>query len=105
MAKKTYGDQNGRNAPAQASRLGALRAAAGKGEQNQPDWGRIEDRLLWQLIQVATADDGAILFGYSRDGGAYACTLFVGDEKEKLYFHSDAEITEAIINMIEVLRG
>lgn len=105
MAKRSYGDQNGKNPTTGSSRLAAIKNAAGKGESNQPDWGRIEDRLLWTLIQVATADDGAVLFGYSRDGGAYAVTLFVGDDKEKLYFHSDAEITEAIINLIEVLRG
>jgi hypothetical protein len=58
----------------------------------QPDWSRIDGEWLRTIIHDLTREDGAVLFGYSRDGGAYAVTIFDGESKEKLYVHSDTEL-------------
>lgn len=101
MAAKRYGDQNGKNGPVGgvASKL-AQRFAQGK-QGEQPDWGRIDPELLWRFIQRCTADDGAVMFGYSRDGGAYSIKVYAGGEPEKGYFHSDAELIDFMQYLME----
>jgi len=105
MAKR-YEDINGKNRPTASGKHQAAREfMEKKTASEQPDWGRIEDRLLWTVIQKVTVDDGAILFGYSRDGGAYTVKVYGGSEPWVTYAHSDAEITEFLIGLIEVYNG
>lgn len=100
MAKR-YGDQNGKNEPAKSAAKSKLERFAEAKRGEQPDWGRIDPTLIWQFIQRMTVDDGAVMFGYSRDGGAYSIKVYAGDEPEKAYFHSDAEITDFMQYMLE----
>lgn len=101
MAKRQYGEQNGKN-PTSSSPGGKLTERFRQGTRGeQPDWGRIDPELLWKAIQRCTADDGAIMFGYSRDGGAYSLKVYDGGEPEKAYFHSDAEIIDFITFLLE----
>lgn len=103
--KKSYGEQNGRN-PSNSTKHEAVRARlTAKQTSEQPDWGRIEDRLLWTVIQRVTPDDGAIMFGYSRDGGAYSVRIYGAGDPYTSYFHSDAEITEFLIQLAEEYSG
>lgn len=105
VAQKKYGEQNGRNSTG-ATKHEAIRAKlAQKVETEQPDWGRIEDRLLWTVIQLVTPDDGAIMFGYSRDGGAYSVRIYGSGEPYTTYYHSDAEMTAFLIELVEAYRG
>jgi hypothetical protein len=48
-----------------------------------------------------TADDGAVMFGYSRDGGAYSVKIYAGGEPLKGYFHRDEELIEFLIAALE----
>jgi len=98
---KSYADNNGKNpkVPSGKSKLGEKFSQAARGEQ--PDWGRIDPELIWKLIQVCTADDGAVMFGYSRDGGAYSLKVYAGGEPEKAYFHSDQDITDFMNYLLE----
>lgn len=100
MAKR-YDDINGKNKPAASvrSKLAERFSQGTRGEQ--PDWGRIDPELLWKLIQRSTADDGAVMFGYSRDGGAYSLKVYAGGESEKAYLHSDAEVIDFITYILE----
>jgi hypothetical protein len=100
MAKR-YEDINGKSSVAKSpkSKLAERFGQATRGEQ--PDWGRIDPELLWKLIQRCTADDGAVMFGYSRDGGAYSIKVYAGGEPEKAYMHSDAELVDFITYLLE----
>lgn len=100
MAKQ-YGDQNGKNQTQGSvkSKLAARFSEGVRGEQ--PDWGRIDPELIWKLIQRCTADDGAVMFGYSRDGGAYSLKVYAGGEPEKAYLHSDTEMVDFITYLLE----
>jgi len=100
MAKQ-YGDQNGKNPlrTAPTSGIAARFSQAKQGEQ--PDWGRIDATLIWRVIQKCTEDDGAIMFGYSRDGGAYSVKVYAGGEPQKAYFHSDAEMVDFMVYLVE----
>jgi len=98
MAKR-YEEINGKNKPQGSvrSKLAERVSQATRGEQ--PDWGRIDPDLVWRFIQRCTADDGAVMFGYSRDGGAYSVKVYAGGEPEKIYAHTDAEIID-LMNFI-----
>lgn len=101
MARKQYGEQNGKN-PTPSSMASKLAARFREGAQGeQPDWGRIDPELLWKVIQQCTADDGAVMFGYSKDGGAYSIKIYAGGEPEKAYFHKDAEMIDFLIYLLE----
>lgn len=105
MTKKQYGDQNGRNGTGATKHEAIQARMAQKTVSEQPDWGRIEDRLLWTVIQRVTPDDGAIMFGYSRDGGAYSVRLYGAGEPFTSYFHRDSEVTEFLISLAEEYSG
>lgn len=101
MARGKYGDQNGRN-DQPAAKSSALKDRFSNGTRGQqPDWGRIDPELLWKLIQRCTADDGAVMFGYSRDGGAYSLKVYAGGDPEKAYFHRDDEVVDFINYLLE----
>lgn len=100
MAKR-YEDKNGVNRPGALAVSGVALKFQQKNRGEQPDWGRIDPELLWKLIQRMTVDDGAVMFGYSRDGGAYSLKVYSGGEAEKAYFHTDAEILSFIGYLLE----
>jgi len=100
MAKR-YEDKNGKNGTAAASRSKIAERFGNATRGEQPDWARINAELLWALIQRLTADDGAVMFGYSRDGGAYSLKVYSGGEPEKAYFHTDAEMIDFINYLLE----
>lgn len=100
MAKR-YEDINGKNKPAgQIKNKIAARFESGVNSQ-QPDWGRIDPELIWKVIQACTEDDGAVMFGYSRDGGAYSLKVYAGGEPEKVYFHTDGEMIDFMSYLVE----
>lgn len=99
--KKQYSDINGKN-PARSSVGSKMAERFTQGMQGeQPDWGRIDAELIWKVIQAATAEDGAIMFGYSRDGGAYSIKVYAGGEPVKAYFHTDGELIDFLAYLLE----
>ena len=88
--------------PRVSSKTSALRdKLANRVAGEQPDWGRIDPDLLWKVIQRLTADDGAVMFGYSWDGGSYSVKVYAGGEPLKGYFHKDEELIEFLIAALE----
>jgi len=81
------------------SKIAERFAAGTRGEQ--PDWGRIDAELIWRFIQACTNDDGAVMVGYSRDGGAYSSKVYAGGEPEKAYFHTDGELIVFMTYLME----
>jgi len=98
---KSYAEINGKNEGSNGSKskLAQRISQATRGEE--PDWGRIDSDLIWRLIQRCTVDDGAVMFGYSRDGGAYSLKVYTGGEPEKIYAHSDQELINTIAFILE----
>jgi hypothetical protein len=45
---------------------------------NVADWGSVNAEKLVKLIETASKKGGAIRFGYTRDGGAYALGVYAG---------------------------
>jgi hypothetical protein len=105
MARKEYGDQNGKNPKTPARARGVADMMAAKAATDQPDWGRVDAELLWKVIQACANGDGAVMFGYSRDGGAYNVKVYDGGEPVKWYGHTDQELTEFLYGILEVYDG
>lgn len=72
------------------------------------DWGACDPRWLQAVIVMATSLGGAIMFGTSRDGGAYSLVLYLDGEKASLWFNGGADLDaelEAVHARLETLRG
>jgi len=100
MAKRSMdNDGASRNGKATGGRFSSrIQAAA---NNVQPDWGRIDAELLWKLIQACTENDGAVMFGYSRDGGAYSVKIYEDGEPNKIYCHNDGELIDTLTYLLE----
>lgn len=102
---KSYAEINGKNPP-KGSKASDLRARLeARAVSEQPDWGRIDMEIIWKVIQCCTGDDGAVMFGYSRDGGAYSVKIYAGGEPMKEYFHRDEELIQFMYGILEVFNG
>lgn len=76
------------------NRKSASRFSARKSEATNADYGGINASLIREAIDAVTALGGAIRFGYTSDGGAYAVGIYDGDERFTEYFRSDDEVSE-----------
>lgn len=56
------------------------------------DWETVDGAILQKAIGVVTATGGALRFGYTTDGGAYALGIYSGDERYTEYFRSLNEV-------------
>ncbi len=82
-----------------AERLGAVQTQAAE----MPDWGRIDGDVLRSFVEHVTRDDGAAMFGYTRDGGAYSIKVYAGGEPVKYFVHNDAEVYEVMQNVCRTI--
>lgn len=71
------------------------------------DWTSADSQLLQRAIATAASTGGALRFGYTSDGGAYAVGIY-GDGSpytEYVSPHQDIDITlRAIIDLFESIR-
>ena len=65
------------------------------------DWEGIAGDLLQKAIGRITACGGAIRFGYTTDGGAYALGIYDGDERYTEYFRTGEECESYLEQLIE----
>ena len=61
------------------------------------DWASASSEKVMQAIELAARTGGAIRFGYSRDGGAYALGIY-GDGKPYTVFVTPAEDIDATLD-------
>lgn len=77
-------------------------AAAHEGDA---DWGTCDGEVLGVLIAGVCETGAAILFGYSRDRGAYRIIVMDDDGKITKWIPCTAEITEALWAFLSDLKG
>lgn len=65
------------------------------------DWSNVSDGLLVKLIDAVTSRGGAVRFGYSRDGGAYALGLYYGSENTTEYCRPNEELDDFVVKWTE----
>lgn len=71
----------------------AARFSARKNTSTNADYGGLDANLIREAIETVTAHGGAIRFGYTSDGGAYAIGIYDGDNRFTEYFRSDDEVS------------
>lgn len=77
----------------------AKRAAEDK--SGNADWSNAAPGLLVKLIDTVTSRGGAVRFGYTRDGGAYAIGLYYGGESTSEYCRPSESLDDFLEKWIE----
>jgi len=73
------------------------------GGANWPaDWAAVEAGDLVRLVELVASKGGAIRFGYTRDGGAYAVGVYYGDDYFTDYIRPSEDIDKYIDDLIAV---
>ena len=73
-----------------------------RGEQSTADYGTVDPELLRSAIAAAASTGGALRFGYSRDGGAYAIGIY-GDGEPYTEFVRPSEDMSGFLRQVEEL--
>ncbi len=69
------------------------------------DWGGCSELLVHSVVVKITTLGGAVMFGVSRDGGGHSLTLMLDGGKEVLWFNGNADLDEALQEVIETLES
>lgn len=64
-------------------------------------WSEADCKLILQLIDTVSSRGGAIRFGYTRDGGAYALGLYYGNDHETVYCRPGEDLHAFIQEWVE----
>jgi hypothetical protein len=59
--------------------------ASDKRVEGSANWAEVNPGTIAKLVDVVTSRGGAVRFGYTRDGGAYAVGFYYGDESKTDY--------------------
>lgn len=89
--------ENKKNAAGAARRR---RANVGSGG-NAADWAGVDGTLLAKAVAGVARLGGALRFGYTRDGGAYAIGFYEGDDKWTEYIPPGDDVEEYLKGIIE----
>ena len=68
------------------------RKAVLNGGGNPADWASVDAGFIQAAIAAVCADGGAIRFGYTRDGGAYAVGIYDDGQSETDYIRPSEDI-------------
>lgn len=66
------------------------------------DWGQATAELLQRAISTAAIGGGALRFGYSRDGGAYAIGIYGDGEPYTEFVQPNEDIDGILAKIIEL---
>lgn len=58
------------------------------------DWRNVQPDLLVWFVELATRDDCAVRFGYSRDGGAYSLGIYADGGSNTLYLAGKEDVND-----------
>lgn len=65
--------------------LGAIRGNTLQNGETKADWAEADPKLIQHCIVEIGKRNGAIRFGYTRDGNAYTIGLYLGDDRDTIY--------------------
>lgn len=72
-----------------------------RGSKFTADWASVDATLVVQAIAASSARGGALRFGYTRDGGAYALGVLGDGEPYTLYAGSNDDITSTLQEVVD----
>ena len=68
------------------------------------DWAEVNASAMRDLAAALSMRGGAVRYGYTRDGGAYAIGIYMGGEHETLYVRPGEDIDSYLASLVEDLR-
>ena len=69
------------------------------------DWANADASLLFQLVCVVAMENGAVRFGYTRDGGAYSIGIYLGADSQTYYCNEKEGINDKLAGLIDHFKG
>ncbi len=69
------------------------------------DWTEADGSAIANLVEVVTKYEGAVRFGLSRDGGAYAVGLYDGGDSWTEYLGGNEDVSEWIQELADRFSG
>jgi hypothetical protein len=73
------------------------------GGSSPADWMSADPELLQRVVAKITVLGGAIRFGYTRDGGAYAVGIYIGEKYDTEYVRPQEDLNEYLRGLLEYL--
>jgi uncharacterized membrane protein len=68
------------------------------------DWSNAEPNLIHELVCTVGVENGAVRFGYTRDGGAYSIGLYLGTNSKTYYCNEAEGINEQLKELIQYFK-
>lgn len=72
--------------------------------QTPADWGSVAPEIIMFAIEQVTQKGGALRFGYTSDGGAYALGIYGDGEPYTEYFRPNEDVTGYLQELGEYFR-
>ena len=80
-----------------------LNRAKREADTGKADWALANPEKILDVIQIISSKGGAIRFGYTRDGGAYAIGLYMGGQGDTVYVRPSEDIDRYLSDLAEDL--
>lgn len=72
-----------------------------RGSDGIADWGSVDGKLLAGVIGTVAKSGGAVRFGYTSDGGAYAVGIYGDGEPYTDYIRPSEDVEEYLRRLYE----
>lgn len=69
------------------------------------NWGDVNGDAVTNAIAWTGACGGALRFGYTRDGGAYAIGIYLDGDSETEYVRPDEDIDQWLIDLADDMKA
>lgn len=69
------------------------------------DWSSATPKLLLDLVGTVSSRGGAVRFGYTRDGGAYAVGFYYGSESTTEYCRPTESLDDFLVEWVEFYKN
>lgn len=87
--------------PNEEIKYGLRRPRSNSSKSANVSWGDVNPGTLRELISVASQRGGAVRFGLTRDGGAYAIGVYYGNDYWTDYVRPGEDITQYLIDLTQ----
>ena len=86
-----------------AKAKGGRRFGISREDQVASDWGKVDQAVVHRAIVAAARAGGALRFGYTADGGAFALGIYGdGDEPYTEYFRPNEDVAFALTEIAQM---
>lgn len=103
-SNEKYGKKN-KGTRGSVNNANRLEAFARGGGSSGGDWGGCDCKWIQAVVVAITSLGGAVTFGLSRDKGAHSVTLLLDDNRQTMWFNSNADLDDALSEVVATLEA